>query len=154
MNVRERAEQFLTEALNTTLDDTGSRAQLVTLVENALVEGAVCGLDGDAPTPTVREERKALRKPSRPQRWARAIEDAQNALADAKDAIEALSEVREEYEEWQSSLPENLQQGTLAEKLDEVVGLDTDTMTSSIEEVESSLDDASGMDLPKGFGRD
>lgn len=77
---------------------------------------------------------------SRAQRWA----DATNAL---REALDSLREVQGEYQEWRDNLPENLSTSALAEKLDAVCELDLDS-------VEQAVDEAEGLDLPKGFGRD
>ena len=62
---------------------------------------------------------------SRPQRWA--------------EAVETLRELQAEYQDWLDNLPESLQSSALAEKLEEVCGVDID-----------SLD----VELPLGFGLD
>lgn len=77
---------------------------------------------------------------SRPVRWA-------DACLRAVSAIQELAELREEYEEWQGNLPENLQASPLAEKLQAVCDLDFDSALATIEEADS-------IDLPLGFGRD
>lgn len=87
---------------------------------------------------------------SRPARWADATSRARAAFDDLQGAFEDLASIREEYEEWRDNLPENMQSGALAEKLDAVVGLDFDVLS----EVEGALDEAEGADLPLGFGRD
>ena len=69
------------------------------------------------------------RKASRPARLV-AIENETQALID-------------EYQAWRDGLPESLQEGSLAAKLDEAI----DRLT----EVAETLGD---IDLPKGFGRD
>jgi hypothetical protein len=63
--------------------------------------------------------------PSRPQRWAA--------------AVETLRELQAEYQGWLDNLPAPLQASALAEKLEEVWSVDID-----------SLD----VELPLGFGRD
>lgn len=77
---------------------------------------------------------------SRPKRWADA---ASRALA----ALEELKDLQGEYEQWRDGLPDNLQQSTLAEKLDEVCDLDLDSALDTAGEAEN-------IDLPLGFGRD
>ena len=82
-----------------------------------------------------RERRKAQQTPvhyrrprdrrSRPQRW--------------RDAVEALRELQEDYQEWLDHLPDNLQSTALAEQLDEVCSLGLEPLD---------------LDLPRGFGRD
>ena len=75
--------------------------------------------------PLVRYRRPQDRR-ARPQRWA--------------EAVATLRELQQEYADWLDALPENLQEGTLADKLQAIVDLDL----SELEEV----------DLPRGFGRD
>ena len=100
---------------------------------------------------------------SRPARWARACAAARAALDEAKAAMdtvvaqfEELDSLRSEYEDWQGNLPENLQSGELADKLDTVVGLDFqwDAESDGIDATETMLDEAEGAELPRGFGRD
>lgn len=82
----------------------------------------------------------STKKQSRPQRWRDAVARAQEAIGD-------LVGLRDEYQEWLDNLPENLQSGNLAEKLQAICDLDLDGAQSTIEECESA-------ELPLGFGRD
>lgn len=77
---------------------------------------------------------------SRAARWADA---ASRALA----ALEDLKGLQEEYEEWKDNLPENLAGSALGEKLEAVCDLD-------IEGAIDTINEADGIDLPLGFGRD
>lgn len=82
----------------------------------------------------------AKKPTSRPARWA-------DAASRAVQALEELDELRMEYEQWRDGLPENLQNSALGEKLNAVADMD----------IQSALDvaqEAEGMDLPLGFGRD
>lgn len=88
---------------------------------------------------------------SRPARWADATSRARKALEDLESALDDLDSVRQEYEEWRDNLPENLQSSALAEKLNEVADLN---ITDALGDVSSVLDEAEGIDLPRGFGRD
>lgn len=108
---------------------------------------------------------KKQRAPSRSQRWSVAVEEAKAALSeitakldDLESALAALTEVQQEYSDWKDNLPENLQSSALGEKLEEVCGLQledaADGLRSAADEIESTLGDAEGMDLPQGFGRD
>lgn len=81
-----------------------------------------------------------MKTPSRPQRWA-------DAASRATAALEELVELQSEYQEWLDGLPENLQSGALADKLQSVCDLDLESAKQSVEEAE-------GIDLPRGFGRD
>ena len=77
---------------------------------------------------------------TRPERWAKAVEAM-------RKGFDELMELREEYGEWRDGLPENLESSAVAEKLDAVGDLDLDS-------VEGVLDEADGMDVPRGWGRD
>ena len=61
--------------------------------------------------------------------------------------MEALQELQEEYQDWLDSLPENLEQSPLGEKLEAMADLPVD-------EIEGALDEIDGADLPLGFGTD
>lgn len=80
------------------------------------------------------------RPESRTARWSR------NAAA-AVEALTELQELQQEYQDWLDNLPENLQGGTLAEKLETVTEL-------AVEEALEIANEAEGIDLPLGFGRD
>lgn len=80
------------------------------------------------------------KKMSRGDRWC-------NAASEAVSALETLSEIKQEYQDWYDNLPENLQQSAVGEKLSAICDLD----------IESALDtanEAKDADLPLGFGRD
>ena len=77
---------------------------------------------------------------SRPTRWF-------SALATIRKGMDEIKELQEEYQDWMDSIPENLESSALYEKLGSVTELDVD----SIEDV---LDEADGIELPLGFGRD
>jgi hypothetical protein len=94
----------------------------------------------------------AKRQKSRPARWAEAVSSAQAALEPLREAVADLKSIQEEYEEWLERLPEGLESGATAEKLQEVCSLDLDSL--DVEEIESALDEAEAADLPQGFGRD
>ena len=80
------------------------------------------------------------RRVSRPDRWLAAAEEA-------KRALQELVDIQGEYQEWRDNIPENMESSPTAEKLDEVTELDLETALSTVE-------DAEGLDLPRGFGRD
>lgn len=100
---------------------------------------------------------------SRPQRWAEAAANLRRSL-DAIDTqnvehyADELAGIREEYEQWHADLPENLENSPTAEKLEAVVDLELEYMgsniTEAIDEALSLLEDAEGVELPIGFGRD
>ena len=90
--------------------------------------------------PAPEKKAKKARQLSRADRWAEACARAQEALSD-------LRGLQEEYEEWKDNLPESLQSSPVGEKLEEVCNLD-------IESAVSTVDEAEGIDLPMGFGRD
>lgn len=78
-------------------------------------------------TPAVRY-RKPKDRRTKPQIWS--------------DAVADLRRLIEHYEEWRENLPEPLQDGALAEKLDAVI------------ELADHIDDLEAAELPLGFGRD
>lgn len=88
--------------------------------------------------------------------------DAFAALEVAADALETacsdLREVQSEYEEWKDNLSENLQSSPVAEKLDAVCDLAIEDLANdvrtAIEEAKGVIEEAEGIDLPLGFGRD
>ena len=77
---------------------------------------------------------------SRVKRWT-------NAASRAVEALEELCDLQTEYTDWKESLPENLESSAIAEKLETVCDLDLDDALSTAQE-------AKGIDLPLGFGRD
>jgi hypothetical protein len=65
-----------------------------------------------------------------------------------REALQELLEVRQDYQEWQDSLPENLQATpTTAERLQGVCDIDIERALELVEEAEM-------IELPQGFGRD
>lgn len=108
---------------------------------------------------------KRKRPPSRSQRWADAVSEAQTAFAEimanievVEQALEELKEVQQEYSDWKDNLPENLASSPLGEKLEEVCNLDfesaADAIRSAADDAENVIAEAEGIDLPRGFGRD
>ncbi len=89
---------------------------------------------------------------SRVDRWNAAVAKAQVAKSDLDESVGVLAELRGEYEEWRDAMPESLQSSPTYEKLDAVCDLDIDQ--AQIEDALSWLDEADGIDLPVGFGRD
>ena len=106
-----------------------------------------------------------MRVKSRPARWAEACSAALEAM-DELDAAAArlqsaqseLDSLREEYEEWRDNLPENLQDGALADKLNTVADMELDSFAEDViyvlGEARGIVEEAEGADLPMGFGRD
>ncbi len=97
---------------------------------------------------------------SRTKRWADACAEARGAYYDLEDAasrvevaLQALQEIKSEYEDWQSNLPENLQQSPVAEKLEEVCNLDLD-VEPELSDLDEAISAAENVELPQGFGRD
>lgn len=80
------------------------------------------------------------KSPSRSTRW-------QEACSQAISALEALTELQSEYQDWLDNLPENLQSSAVGEKLQTVCDLDLQGALDTASEAES-------VDLPMGFGRD
>lgn len=91
---------------------------------------------------------KRVRPPSRPARWGAALTKAREALEALNEAREELEEIKSEYSDWLGNLPENLQQTALGEKLQAIDELDLDETSTSW------VDEAEGLELPLGFGRD
>jgi hypothetical protein len=85
---------------------------------------------------------------SRPKRWAKAIE----ALREQVD-VSAIEELKEEYEDWLGNLPENLEQSPTAEKLEATIEA-AETIMDAASELVAALEEAEGVELPLGFGRD
>ena len=86
------------------------------------------------------ESEPARRMKSRPARWA-------DAASHAITALEELQNIQSEYQDWIDTLPDNLRESAVAEKLESITEIDFD---SAIETV-SAAEDA---DFPLGFGRD
>jgi hypothetical protein len=87
-----------------------------------------------------------------------ALERTEGTLADLEEVLGELREIQGEYEEWKDNLPENLHASALGEKLEEVCNLEIDgifeEIDGSIQSAVSKIDEAEGVDLPQGFGRD
>ena len=88
-----------------------------------------------------------------------ALSDMEEALSHFNDAVDDLKTVQDEYSDWKDNLPDNMQSGTVADKLSEIVdNLDIegtkDTLESAINEARDVLESAEQADLPMGFGRD
>lgn len=77
---------------------------------------------------------------SRPQRWAEAI-------AKASEGIDALVELQQEYQEIYDNQPEGLKESPFGQKLEAITQID-------LEGAKDAIDEAEGIDLPLGFGRD
>lgn len=80
------------------------------------------------------------RQKSRSKRWA-------EAASDACEALSILREVQEEYEEWRDNMADSFEGTATQEKLDEVCDMDVEGALDMINE-------ATEIDLPRGFGRD
>lgn len=103
---------------------------------------------------------------SRPDRWSAAhqkaetIRDQIKQLADDElaPALADLAEIQSEYEEWRDNLPENMASSPLGEKLDEVIGLDLQSVAgdpmSDWTATDDVIEECGVIDLPRGFGRD
>ena len=77
---------------------------------------------------------------SRPKRW-------DDAVVKALEALEELVDIQSEYQEWYDAMPDNLQASATGDMLEQITDLDLDGAQSTLEEAE-------GVDLPRGFGRD
>lgn len=106
---------------------------------------------------------------SRPKRWEEAcararklFEEAQalheqmtDKLGEVMDEVQELRELQDEYEQWRDSLPENLEDSPTAERLTEVIELELDPADpEDLDEIDDMLQQAEGVELPRGFGRD
>jgi len=115
------------------------------------------------------------KKNTRSQRWLNGISTAQvnmeelreaadvakEKLADVLLSLEEVKEVQAEYSEWFDNMPEGLQRSPTAEKLEEIINLDFESISEdaldfdgALCEVEDLLSEAEGVDFPLGFGRD
>lgn len=112
----------------------------------------------DAPSVGLKRTKRVKPK-SRAVRWSEAVAKAQEAKSDleaAKDKLESafadLNDLKSDYENWRDNLPENLQSSPLGEKLEAVCDLDFD-VEIDLDGLDV-IDEADGIDLPQGFGRD
>ena len=103
---------------------------------------------------------KRERPKSRSARWADACAQAReafDAMSSAKDefdnAMSELDSIRQEFEEWHDNLDGKFEGSALVEKLETVKDLTTE-VEIDLSEAETALDEAEGADLPLGFGRD
>jgi len=104
--------------------------------------------------------RKPRKSNSRSARWGRAVFAARELIDQIEMLMDELNNgpmdelrgLKEEYEEWQGNLPENLVNSPLGEKLQAVCDLDFDA--ENLEDITSVLDEAESIELPLGFGRD
>jgi hypothetical protein len=105
------------------------------------------------------------KQPSRTKRWETAVSEAkdqfqqvQDASSGLADAMQAIRDVQQEYQDWLDNLPENLENSALGEKLQAVCDIDIESLTddplSDWPQLESTLEEAEGVELPQGFGRD
>ena len=85
-------------------------------------------------------ETPSRRMKSRPARWA-------DAASQAITALEELQEMQSEFSDWLETLPDNLRESAVAEKLESVTEIDFDSAIETVREAEEA-------DLPLGFGRD
>lgn len=84
---------------------------------------------------------KKAKPESRAARWSR-------LAGEAVAALEELESMRaDEFEGWKDSLPENLANSALGEKLETICGIDIGTALETAQECE-------GAEVPLGFGRD
>lgn len=90
-------------------------------------------------------------------------EEAEEELTNARQALEELVSLQEEYEEWNYNLPEGLQSSHLGEKLEAIAYLDLQGALDALDDNFSDMDlghiryvaeEADSADLPLGFGRD
>lgn len=106
-----------------------------------------------------------------PERWEGAVADGQAAMEEIqkltdqiediigsklKPALEELQSIKEDFEEKQGNLPENLAGSPYGQKLEAItsIEIDAEPALSTLEAAESTLAECADADLPKGFGRD
>ena len=92
-------------------------------------------------------KRKPKKRTGRNARWEEAAARCRRVKDQLDAALSDLRDLQAEYQEVRDNLTENLASSTFGEKLDAVCDLDLDLDLSVI-------DEADGMDLPLGFGRD
>lgn len=143
--------------------ESGGRADTVPNEKAFELADAIIALDKTLVPEAAPKKKK--KKPSRADRWNDAVSEASEALdaieaaaSDFESAVEELTSVQQEYAEWKDNLPENLANSVLGEKLSTVSDISIEdlasTITSAVEEVRSTLEEAESADLPQGFGRD
>lgn len=102
--------------------------------------------------------KKVKRQQSRVSRWQDAASDARSAFDVGSDnlrsAIESLKEIQDEYSEWRDALPDSLRSSATGEKLDTICDLDLDSPLQTLDDIDSAIAEAEGMDLPYGYGKD
>jgi hypothetical protein len=81
-----------------------------------------------AKPPVVIRCRRPADRRSRPQQWA--------------DAVQTLTDLLDQFQDWRDKLPSSLADSATAEALDAVL------------ELRSHVEDLQAVELPKGFGRD
>jgi hypothetical protein len=107
----------------------------------------------------------ATKRRSKAARWAEAVAECQSAMEDIRllqtnlnTALTSLYDVQQEYQDWLDNMPESMSSSATAEKLQEVCELDIesymDEPLDNWSEVENTVSEAEGVDLPMGFGRD
>lgn len=151
--IKVRAEQIVRE-FRRAPDDTSvwtPDVVDVSMVVLALTEGATVE-EPDHTNPAV--VKRVPKNESKVKRWSRFCADALSHIADAKAAIENLVDLKGEYESWRDNMPEGLENSPTAEKLDAIVDIDFDSVTGSLDEAESAMNDIEGADLPVGYGKD
>jgi ParB family chromosome partitioning protein len=116
----------------------GENAALRAITERTEVAAVEIAVDDTSEEKA--ESKKSKKSNSRTARWA-------DAVARASEAVQDLIDIQSEYADWQQNLPENQQDGTVAEKLHMVVDIDLQSALDAITEAQDA-------DLPLGFGRD
>jgi hypothetical protein len=99
---------------------------------------------------------------SRSYRWSAAIGQARAAIdameaakSDFESAWGEIAEIRQEFQDWYDNLGDSLQQGPTGQKLDELLNtVDEDAPEIDIDAATEAVDNAEGVDLPLGWGRD
>lgn len=135
---------------------------LVARSGDAIVRKGVLDEKGKVKLERIKKRKAAT---SRVARWGEACADASAALDkieshldDLEAATATIAEIKSEYEDWQSNMSENLANSPTGEKLQGVVDLDVDEIAQgvrdAVDEARTKIDDAEGVDLPLGWGKD
>lgn len=117
-----------------TFQAESATAALVTLVSNANLDAeTIASVDlltkGD--DAAVVQARKSKKRPSRADRFS-------NAISNIEQSRSEIEELRDELQNWRDNLPENLQNGSKADELDEAI--------SALEDALNDAESAAGHD--------
>ena len=96
-----------------------------------------------------------MKEKSRSDRWKEVLSAIEEQICEVRSRFDNLTDLKDEYEEWQMNLPENLQYSPLGQKLEDVVShVGFDSIETALDEVDNAIMELRDVELPKGFGRD